>query len=327
VAGNSLWVSDEFDATLDRIDPQTPRVVGTVHLGSSPQGMVVTGSGDRVAARPFAAASHLGGTLTVMDGFLPETDPARAYDPASTPTLATVYDGLTAFRRSGEAPGLTLVPDMARSLPRPADGGTTFTFSLRRGIRYSTGDLLRASDIRRGIQRELSFGGPSAYYEGILGGSACGQHPRRCDLSAGIITNDAAGTVTFCLAQPDPDFLYKLALPVASPAPPGVSRSLHQPGAVPARHRPVHDLASQAEQIHDPRAQSVLPGRADVTPDGDDRSLAIQYPAHVHVGLRMGTAYAFLNTRQPPFTNIKGPAGHQLCRRSGADHRALGPPP
>ena len=32
--------------------------------------------------------------------------------------------------------------------------------------------------------------------------------PRRCDLSAGIITDDAAGTVTFHLGHADPDFLY-----------------------------------------------------------------------------------------------------------------------
>ena len=57
-------MSDEFDATLDRIDPQSGLVVRMVHLGSSPQGMVAAGSGVWVAARPFTAASHRGGTLT-----------------------------------------------------------------------------------------------------------------------------------------------------------------------------------------------------------------------------------------------------------------------
>ena len=98
------------------------------------------------------------------------------------------------------------------TLPRPADGGTTYTFTLRPGIRYSNGALVRASDFRRGIQRQLSFGANPGYYEGILGAPACHRHPRRCDLSAGIVTDDAAGTVTFHLGQADPDFLYKLAL-------------------------------------------------------------------------------------------------------------------
>lgn len=35
------------------------------------------------------------------------------------------------------------------------------------------------------------------------------------------------------------------------------------------------------------------------------QSLAIRYPTRVHAGLKVGTTYAFLNTHEPPFTNIK----------------------
>ena len=173
---------------------------------------MAAGSGVWVAARPFAAASHRGGTLTEVSPVLPERDPALAYDFIGPPALAAVYDGLVAFRKAGGARGDTLVPDLAVTLPRPADGGTTYTFTLRPGIRYSSGAPVRASDFRRGIQRQLSFGDVPVYYEGILGAPACDRNPRRCDLSAGIVTDDAAGTVTFRLSQADPDFLYKLAL-------------------------------------------------------------------------------------------------------------------
>jgi hypothetical protein len=54
---------------------------------------------------------------------------------------------------------------------------------------------VRASDFRRGIQRELSLGYATDYYEGILGAQACNLHPRRCDLSSGIAVNDAATAV------------------------------------------------------------------------------------------------------------------------------------
>ncbi len=52
---------------------------------------------------------------------------------------------------------------------------------------------------------------------------------------------------------------------------------------------------------------AVIAGRADLALllSGDDQSLAVRYPARVHVGLRLGTGYASLNTRLPPFTNIK----------------------
>jgi ABC-type transport system substrate-binding protein/DNA-binding SARP family transcriptional activator len=342
-AGNSLWVGDEFGATLHRIDPQTARVVGTVQMGSSPQGMVAAGSGVWVAARPYAAASHRGGTLTVVDISLPVTEPTQAYDLVSPAALATVYDGLVALRRSGGAAGLTLVPDLATTLPRPADGGTTYTFTLRRGIRYSNGTVVRASDIRRGIRRQL-INGPavgvpdSDYYGGILGASACGQHPGRCDLSAGIVTDDAAGTVTFRLAQADPDFLYKLAGPLVAPAPPGtpdgvISRAPFLPGtgpymisqvrlkvsvtlvrnpyfrqwsyaAQPAGYPSVIRYELAASQSA--KESAVIAGRADLAIlPGEDQSLAVQYPARVHFGLKLWTDYTVLNTRRPPFTNLK----------------------
>ena len=339
-AKDGVWVSDQFDATLDRIDPRTDQVNRVVSVGSSPQGIAVAGSGVWVAARPFAAASHRGGTLTVVSASLPQPDPVHDYDIA-TPALAAVYDGLVAFRKAGGAQGDTLVPDLAVRLPRPADGGTTYTFTLRPGIRYSNGALVRASDFRRGIQRQLSFGDVPVYYEGILGAQACHRNPRRCDLAAGIVTNDAARTVTFHLGQADPDFLYKLALLIAAPAPPGAASHLMDrapflPGTGPymiSQYGPKSSLtlvrnpyfrqwsyAAQPagypnviriEHMTDPRKEqsAVAAGRADlvdITNDGlPYRSLAIRYPARVHPGLKLATVFVFLNTRQPPFTSLK----------------------
>jgi YVTN family beta-propeller protein len=342
VANNGVWVADEFNATLDHIDPHTDHVDRIISVGSSPQGIVMSGSGVWVAARPFDAASHRGGTLTEVSNTLPAIDPAQAYDPMGLPALATVYDGLVALRRAGGAQGFTLVPDLAITLPRPADGGATYTFTLRSRIRYSNGALVRASDFRRGIQRQLHrFGANPAYYEGILGAQACYRYPRRCDLAAGIVTNDAAGTVTFHLAQADPDFLYKLALLLATPAPPGapdrpIARAPFLPGTGPymiSKYRPNASLtlvrnpyfrqwsfAAQPagypnvirfEQMADPGRQqsAVAAGRADlvdITWNHQPYSpLAVQYPTRVHPGVRVFTTGLFLNTRQPPFTNLK----------------------
>ena len=340
-ANDGVWVSDEFGATLDHIDPQSKRVDRVIPVGSSPRGIVMSGSGIWVAARPFAAASHRGGTLTVVSNELPVREPANAYLITDLIALAPVYDGLVALRRSGGAPGLTLVPDLAMTLPRPTDGGTTYTFTLRRGIRYSNGAPVRASDFRRGIQRQLSFGNNPGYYEGILGGHTCRQHPGRCDLSAGIVTNDAEGTVTFHLGQADPEFLYKLALLLATPAPAGApDHAINGPPFLPgtgpymiSKYRPNASLTlvrnpyfrqwSYAAQpagypsvirfervTSAARQQSaVIAGRADLVNiflNGQSyRDLAARYPTRIHAGLKLFTDYLFLNTRQPPFTNIK----------------------
>jgi peptide/nickel transport system substrate-binding protein len=200
---------------------------------------------------------------------------------------------------------------------------------------------VRASDFRRGIQRELSFGDWPFFYEGILGGQACHRNPRRCDLAAGIVTNDAARTVTFRLGQADPDFLEHIAQLTAAPAPPGAAGHLMDrppflPGTGPymiSQYGPKSALtlvrnpyfrqwsyAAQpagypgvirVEHMADPRkAQSaVAAGRADIADlsyNGQPyRSLAIRYPTRVHFGLKLATAYLFLNTRQLPFTSLK----------------------
>jgi peptide/nickel transport system substrate-binding protein len=55
----------------------------------------------------------------------------------------------------------------------------------------------------------------------VIGGAACTAHPSRCDLSRGIVVDDAANTVTFNLAAPDPEFLRQLAGPTAVAVPAG----------------------------------------------------------------------------------------------------------
>jgi YVTN family beta-propeller protein len=342
-ASDGVWVSDQNDATLDRIDPRTGLVNRVVPMGSSPQGIAaVAGAGVWVAAGPFAAASHRGGMLTEVSAAFPlSLDPVHEVSTVATPALAAVYDGLVAFRKAGGVQGDTLVPDLAMTLPRAADGGTTYTFTLRPGIRYSNGAPVRASDFRRGLQRELSFGDAPTYYGAILGAPACQRNPRRCDLAAGIVTNDAARTVTFHLRHADPDFLDRLALLMAAPAPPGAANHLMDrapflPGTGPykiSHYRPsssltlvrnphFHQWAYAAQpagypnvirivRMTDPRKEqsAVAAGQADIVDVTDDglpyRSLAIRYPARVHTGLPLATIFLFLNTRQPPFTSLK----------------------
>ena len=105
----------------------------------------------------FASASHLGGELRVVfaaaaindPALWAAFDPARAYDIWSVQPNRIVYDGLVALQYSGADPQV-LVPDLADAVPAPTDGGRTYTFNLRPGIRYSDGTEVRASDIELG---------------------------------------------------------------------------------------------------------------------------------------------------------------------------------
>jgi peptide/nickel transport system substrate-binding protein len=261
VAGGGVWVANAQDATVSRINPQRDAVTTTVpipsgaetiaadagrlwvggqkaivaldsrtgtvsrriHIGAAPVALLPVG--DRLwAAAQAPAASHRGGTL-VMTGSDPagsnSLDPAIAYSDRSWPLLMVVADGLVGHRRVGGVAGATLLPDLARSVPAPSDGGLTYRFQLRPGVRYSTGAPVLARDVRASIERlhrmrAVTLG---ALPLGLRGEPACG--PRRCDLSAAILTDDETGTITFRLRRPNPDFLVSLASPTYAVLPSG----------------------------------------------------------------------------------------------------------
>ena len=217
VAGaGGVWVANEAGRTLVHVDPKTGNVVDTVRTGARPNALTLAGS-LWVAAQP-AAGTHTGGKLAV-DMLAPagaSFDPVETYDATGWNILSVTNDGLVGFARVGGGDGTQLVPDLAVSLPTPTDGGRTYRFQLRKGIRYSNRERLRASDVRSTFERLFLAGSPRPdYYEAIRGGASCLRRAIGCHLERGITVDDRAGTVTFHLTKPDAEFLYKLAIPFA----------------------------------------------------------------------------------------------------------------
>ena len=160
-------------------------------------------------------------------------DPTLQFDEFQPRVAPMTNDGLVGFRREAGHKGDEIVPDLATALPTLTDGGRTYTFHLRKGVRYSTGQPVRAGDIRRGIERAVVHSDTTqsaVYYSAaIIGARACrtaaeGAVARDrarpdCDLSNGITADDRTRTVVFHLTRPTADFLYQLALPAASAVP------------------------------------------------------------------------------------------------------------
>jgi YVTN family beta-propeller protein len=339
--GGAVWVTDEFGGTLARIDPAGHRVNATINTGSEPRGLAVV-DGDLWVAARGAATSHRGGTLRIDADEPPlSIDPALSYDRALYQLLSVTNDGLVGFKRVGGAEGSTLVPDLATSLPAPTDGSRTYSFRLRGGLRYSNGAPVRASDVRRSFERDyraprIDIAIP-AFYDVIEGATACREDPSRCDLSAGIVTDDAAGTVVFHLTAPDGEFLDKLALPFAAVLPSGVPGA--RPGSttpLPAtgpyrierfdpktgltlvRNRQFHEWSGAAQpdgfpdriefRYRIPPARQVADveaGRADVMLDDPPPdalpALNSRFAAQVHPYPRIQTFYLALNATRAPF--------------------------
>src|SRR5215831_12442339 len=111
-----------------------------IPVGNEPTGLAA--AGHRVWATVLPSlASHRGGTLTVIALQQPDvggpTDPAVAYYLWAWQMLSMTNDGLVGYRRVAGLAGDQLVPDLATTLPVPTDGGKTYVFQLRPGIRYS----------------------------------------------------------------------------------------------------------------------------------------------------------------------------------------------
>lgn len=210
VTAGKVWVADQDGAAISEVDPARNTVIATVPTASQPAGVVAAGRELWVAAGPHPAL-HDGGTFTAVIASV-GLDPAYA-DGVSAPVQRMLYDGLVALRQAPGAAGYVVVPDLAVNLPTPGDGGRSYTFRLRRGVRWSTGAPVTASEIRRGIERAVVAG----FVPGlaVVGADTC--NSAGCDLSAGIAANDAAGTVTIRLNKPEPEFLYDLTGTVAVP--------------------------------------------------------------------------------------------------------------
>ena len=276
VGDGGIWVANRDDGTVTQIDAATEAVGDTIHVGGRPVAVTAGLGGDldrgrrhrrgaphRPADAPgdparrhreragragdlrwiavdggaASRASHRGGTLR----FESEPFDCGCFDPAGYggndwPVLSLTYDGLVAYRRIAGAGGSTLVADLAASLPQPADGGRTYTFQLRSGLRYSDGAPVRPVDFRASIERVVRRR-ETPLYDGIIGVRACTL--RRCDLSRGIETDAAARTITIHLRRPDGELLHKLAIPLAyvlpARTPAALVRGRPAPGTGPYR--------------------------------------------------------------------------------------------
>src|SRR5919201_2048655 len=165
-----------------------------------------------------STAGGKGGTMNLVANAAPSGSPDSQvnYTLQEWQLLIITHDGLVAFKRAAGSEGTKIVPDLAESVPKPTNGGKTYTFKLRSGIKFSNGKTLTGNDVKATFERLFKIGNsPNAgtWYNVIQGGDACVKTPKSCNLSNGIVVN--GNTVTFHLTTADPEFLDKLAVPFA----------------------------------------------------------------------------------------------------------------
>jgi peptide/nickel transport system substrate-binding protein/oligopeptide transport system substrate-binding protein len=113
--------------------------------------------------------------------------------------------------------GLRLAPELAASYPIVSRDRRTYTFVIRRGIRFSTGARLTARDVSRALERIFDprmKSGNAGLFQDIVG--ARQMLAGKTNTITGVIANGR--TLRLKLTRPVPDFLARTSLLCAVPS-------------------------------------------------------------------------------------------------------------
>jgi len=178
------------------------------------------------------AATKPVGTLRAELDTIDYLDPQQSYTAQSIWAMWDVYTTLVTYRHVDGPNGFKIVPGLAASLPTVSANGRVYKFKLRKGLRYSNGKPVKASDFKYAIKREfLSTGQGVGFYTGIVGAKKFSK-TLKGDIS-GIKANNRKRTITIRLTSPRGDFLTILALGFAAPVPSGTPAAI-QNGTIPS---------------------------------------------------------------------------------------------
>ncbi|MFF8912363.1 ABC transporter substrate-binding protein [Streptomyces sp. NPDC015032] len=151
--------------------------------------VLLTGCGSQDEIWPFESEDRM--VVGMSDGIL-ATDPAAGYDPGSWLLFNNVFQSLLSFPPGSSIP----VPEAAEECSF-SDGGTTYTCTLRGGLKFSNGNSLTSADVKYSFDRAIKINDPA------------GPAPLLSTISS-IRTPDDK-TVVFRLKVPDAIFPSKIA--------------------------------------------------------------------------------------------------------------------
>jgi peptide/nickel transport system substrate-binding protein len=153
-----------------------------------------------------------GGTLTGSYAVFPEyLDPALSYEQEGWTAMYDTYLPLLTYKHANGKEGAEVVPALAESLPKVTNGGRTYTLTLRKGLKYSDGTPVKASDFASTVERLFKLNSPgSGFYTDIVGAEEFAE--TKSGGIPGIKTDDGTGKIEIELNQPRGTFTNELAM-------------------------------------------------------------------------------------------------------------------
>ncbi|MFE8016671.1 ABC transporter substrate-binding protein [Streptomyces antibioticus] len=160
-----------------------------------------------------------GGTINVyMQSDLTHMDPGQIYVSDAGQFSNLIHRGLTDYQEDDKG-NLTVVGDVATDSGTTTDGGKTWKYTLKDGIKDEDGNAITSADVRHSIERLYSkviFDGPtfvqtwlsgSDYRKALPDGPYKGKH-----LPDSVLETPDAKTVIFKFDTPRPDLPQALAM-------------------------------------------------------------------------------------------------------------------
>ena len=160
-------------------------------------------------------AAKSGGSITISQTSQPDfLDPALSYTVNGIEPLWLVYTPLLTYPRTGDAvKDALLIPGLAEAMPTISEDGKTYELTLRKGLKYSDGSPVKASDFEHSLKRVLNLeSGGSAFFLPIEGAQDYIDAGKCEGDIKGIETDDASGKITINLSEPDGSFSNVLAM-------------------------------------------------------------------------------------------------------------------
>jgi peptide/nickel transport system substrate-binding protein len=162
-----------------------------------------------------------GGSITIGMVSQPDfLDPASAYTVNAWESQWLVYTPPLTYKRAEGEAGTEIIPGVAEELPTISEDGKTYEFTIRKGLKYSDGTPVKATDFEHTIKRVLiQESGGSGFFLGIVGAEEYADAGKENGDIKGIVTDDKTGKVTINLTEPDGTFLNVLATNFAGVVP------------------------------------------------------------------------------------------------------------
>jgi peptide/nickel transport system substrate-binding protein len=276
-----------------------------------------------------------GGSITIAQTSQPDyLDPALSYTVNGWEPLWLVYTSPVAYKRAEGKEGTELIPGVAEELPKVSEDGMTVTFTMRKGLKYSDGTPVKASDWEHSIKRVLNLeSGATGFYLIIEGAQEYIDAGKPDGDISGIETNDQTGEVTIKLTDPDGTILNVLAMTFAAvlpgdtpfenlsaDPPPGVgpykitrsvpnrefvmekNANFNIPG-IPKGN--IDTITTKIVKSAERQTQDVINGELDYMQDPPPADLLPQVKAEYSDRFKeqvpINTYYFFMNSQLPPF--------------------------